>query len=140
MEPVIEIGQIEVLRRRLLQDADLSQFWDYYFTNFAENPRFTTMGDPSRNELLEEALGLVARKLFGRDAVRVNDLLLIEIPQFQLIHGSCSIDGCFAGVLYFPDMKAGVIAIVMGQDGQMMYARITAHLLESLAPPTSTVQ
>ena len=139
MKPGINREKVEVLKRRLRQDTELSQFWEYYFTHFAEQPSFHKMGSPCSNKVVEDRLRLVGQKLFGRDRILLEDLMLIEIPQFGLIHGACSLQGALASVLYFPEMKAGVIAVARS-NGQMTYARITEPALESLRPATRMIQ
>jgi hypothetical protein len=139
MMPGIDADQIVILKRRLRQDTNLDQFWKYYFDHFAEHPSFKTMGSPCCNEFVADRLRLVGQKLFGQDRILLNDLLLIEIPEFGLIHGVCSLQGSLASVLYFPEMKIGVIAVTR-PNGQMTYARITEPALESLRPATKMIQ
>jgi len=140
MKPGIDGGRIAILKKRLLQDTDLLQFWKYYFDNFAEHPRFKEMGSPCRNEFVTETLRVVGQKLFGRDSVVLNDFVLIEIPEFRLVHGCGSLQGRFTCVLYFYESKAGIVAVVTGPAGQMTFARITEATLESLKSATKRIQ
>jgi len=135
----INSERIETLKTRLLQDTDLSRFWNYYMTNFAEDPAFRSMGSPCRNQAIADSLQFVGQKLFGRDSALITDLSLIEMAGFHLVHGYCSLEGKLACVIYFTDAQAGVIAVSMSSDGQMTYARISHPSLQSLKPASPKI-
>jgi len=126
----INSERIETLKTRLLQDTALPRFWDYYMTNFAEDPAFRVMGSPCRNQAIENLLRFVGQKVLGRDSALITDLLLIDLAEFHLVHGCCSLEGRLTCVIYFTDVEAGVIAVSMSADGQMTYARISHPALQ----------
>jgi hypothetical protein len=57
---------------------------------------------------LEGLLEIVGRHVYGRAKVRVEDSLWIRLRDYDLIHGSCSIQNRLTTANYFPGLKLGV--------------------------------
>lgn len=140
MNTDIDAGQIETLKKRLLEDENLAVFWDYYFTHFAGLPSFAQMGRACENASVLELLKLVGKSISGKDEARVEEVLLTEVPEFGLVHGVCGLEGRMAAILYFPEMKAGVIAVAVGPGGRMAYARLQEPELEDIEAASERVQ
>jgi hypothetical protein len=140
MSQPMDVNKVKELKQRLVLDTELARFWDYFLSDFAENASFCEMGRKCENKTVEELIGVVGRQLFSQDTVAISDLQLVEIPELQLIHGACLLEGKMTGLLYFPQNKAGVVAVCMDMGGRMVFARITKTHLQNLKPASQQVQ
>ncbi|MBD2248454.1 hypothetical protein [Nostoc sp. FACHB-888] len=106
----MNIDQLQELKRKLTNDADLSDIWLFYMDHFADQPEFTDLGEPADNEYLDAVLQKTCQQMFDR-AIKISDFLLIYIARYHLFHGAFQIAGRIGGVIYFEDLKIGLIAV-----------------------------
>jgi hypothetical protein len=129
---------IETLRRRISTDQDLSSFWKYFLDNLANDPHFIDSGQPCEAPYLEDLLEMVGRHVYGKSKVRVADSLWIGLRDYDLIHGTCSIQNRMTGAIYFPGLKIGVAGFHTS-GSRMVYSRFSPPDLTRL-PVRGTVQ
>lgn len=106
----MNIDRLQELKRKLTNDADLSDIWLFYMDHFAVLPEFTDLGEPAYNEYLDAVLQKTCQQMFDR-AIKISDCLLIYIAQYHFFHGAFQIKGRIGGVIYFEDIKIGLIAV-----------------------------
>ncbi|MBC6432168.1 hypothetical protein FM036_15935 [Nostoc sp. HG1] len=106
----MNIDRLQELKRKLTNDADLSDIWLFYMDHFADHPEFTDLGEPADNEYLDAVLQKTCQQMFGR-AIKISDFLLIYIAPYNLFHGAFQVEGRIGGVIYFEDIKTGLIAV-----------------------------
>ncbi|MEH2198264.1 hypothetical protein [Nostoc sp.] len=106
----MNIDQLQELKRKLTNDADLSDIWLFYMDHFADQPEFTDLGELAYNEYLDAVLQKTYQQMFG-SAIKISDFLLIYIAPYHFFHGAFQVEGRIGGVIYFEDIKIGLIAV-----------------------------
>jgi hypothetical protein len=106
----MKIDRLQELKQKLTNDADLSRIWLFYMDHFADRPEFTDLGEPAGNEYLDAVLQKTCQQMFGR-AIKITDFFLIYIAKYHLFHGAFQVEGRIGGVIYFEDIKIGLLAV-----------------------------
>jgi hypothetical protein len=106
----MKIDRLQELKQKLTNEADLSNIWLFYMDNFADHPEFTELGEPTYNEYLDNVIQKTCQQMFGR-AIKISDFLLIYIAKYRLFHGPFLVERHIGGVIYFEDIKVGLIAV-----------------------------
>jgi hypothetical protein len=106
----MKFDRLQELKQKLTDEADLSDIWSFYMDHFADDPEFTELGEPVHNEYLDAVVHKTCQHLFG-DAIKIMDFLLIYIADYRLFHGPFQVQGRIGGVIYFEDLKIGLLAV-----------------------------
>jgi hypothetical protein len=106
----MKIERLLELKQKLTSVADLSNIWLFYMDNFADHPEFTDLGEPTYNEYLDGVIQKTCEQMFGR-AVKITDFLPIYIAEYGFFHAPFQIERRIGGVIYFDDLKIGLIAV-----------------------------
>ena len=106
----MKIERLQELKQKLTNEADLSHIWLFYMDHFADHPEFTELGEPANNEYLDAILHKNIEQIFGR-AITISNFFLIYIAKYQFFHGSFQVKGRIGGVIYFQDIKIGLLAV-----------------------------
>jgi hypothetical protein len=115
------------LRRRVALAENLSELWNYFMSDFIERPGFLECGRRIAVEQAIEVLDSTAGMMMDRPGpVPGRNLLLVELLEAGLIHGSGIYDGRLAAILFVPEYDVGTMAMY-GGGGQMKYARFWLH-------------
>src|SRR5262249_1237243 len=103
----------------------------FFLTNFGEQPGFMRLGEGSgRVPFLEQVLGEGGGQLFPKKAIPLGQMMLVRIPEDQFIHGTVTIEGRLASVLYFDDIHKGMLAILWSvSPPETKYVRFTGRAL-----------
>lgn len=106
----MKIERLQELKQKLVSEADLSEIWLFYMDNFADHQEFTDLGEPVHHEYISNVIHKTCHLGFGK-VKAIDGLLLIHIPQYQFIHGPFQYNRRIGGVIYFEDIKIGLIAV-----------------------------
>ncbi len=106
----MKIDRLQELKQKLTNEADLSHIWSFYMDHFADRPEFTDLGEPADNEYLDAVLHKTCQQMFG-SAIKITGFFLIYIPNYRLFHGPFQVEGRIGGMIYFEDIKIGLIAV-----------------------------
>jgi hypothetical protein len=106
----MNIDRLQELKQKLTSETDLSNIWVFYMDHFADHAEFTDLGEPAYNEYLDAVLHKTCQQMFGR-AIKINDFFLIYIAKYRLFHGAFLVEKRIGGVIYFEDIKIGLIAV-----------------------------
>ena len=106
----MKIARLQELKQKLTDVADLSDIWLFYMDHFADQAEFTDLGEPVYNEYLDAVLHKTCQQMFDR-AIKITNFFLIYIAPYNLFHGAFQVEGRIGGVIYFEDLKIGLIAV-----------------------------
>lgn len=84
--------------------------------------QFMDMGKPKKNKLLEAVIRKTVEEIHGTD---IQAIRLIFIRQYQFYHGSFIADFLPGTVIYFADIKMGLISMSRDLDGDSSFLRFT---------------
>ncbi len=124
----MEWQRLEQLRELLQNEEDFGKIFTFFFDHLGENEKFIQAGALAAPEFHEELLPIlenILKHMVNRD-VLVAQLLLTEIQAHRFYHGPCMSDAGFGCVLYFDDLKMGLMSLSPGLgSGMVHYARFT---------------
>ncbi|BAZ02924.1 hypothetical protein NIES37_69370 (plasmid) [Tolypothrix tenuis PCC 7101] len=106
----MNIDRLQELKQKLTHEADLSNIWLFYMDHFADHPQFTDMGEPTHNEYLDTVIHKTCHQMFGR-AIKITDFISIYLAKYHFFHGPFQAERRIGGVIYFEDIKIGLIAV-----------------------------
>ncbi|WP_017651760.1 hypothetical protein [Fortiea contorta] len=106
----MEIERLQELKQKLTNEADFSEIWSFYMDHFADHPEFTDLGRPAHNEYLDAVLNKTCQQMFGKP-IKITNFFLIYIAKYKLFHGPFQVEKRIGGVIYFEDIKVGLLAV-----------------------------
>ena len=106
----MNIERLQELKQKLINEKDLSQIWLFYMDHFADHQEFTNLGEPTHNYYLDVVLDKTCQQMFGR-AIMITNFFLMYIAEHQFFHGPFQVEGCIGGVIFFEDIKIGLLAV-----------------------------
>jgi hypothetical protein len=108
----MDLSLILVLKQKMKTATQLSEVWNYFLDHFGLNPDFVKLGRQTPGDpFLTAVLDAVGQQLYRKESVSITNMLWKELPDFQFLHGVCEMERKMANVLYFEDLKMGVVAI-----------------------------
>ena len=115
------------LRKKLLEEKDLSKVWTYFMDNYGENPDFHEQNIPSEpNELLNQFIVQIGEQIFQRSFKAVK-ITLFKVPNQHFIHGAVFFNGLPGNVIYFEDIHVGLLSVTKSLlTMETMFSRFTA--------------
>jgi len=131
---MMKAEHFSALKEKILGAENFNEVWEYFFDHFSDNPAFMNMGKKTQNALLRTILEEVGERLF-RQKVKVTNMMLTEILQHHFVHGACFVQGRLASVLYFEDVKVGMLSILSSaQKHEVSMIRFTGVELQGKGP------
>jgi hypothetical protein len=106
----MDLSRLQELKRRLVHDKDFMKVWEFFLDEFATDLAFIELGEPVRDEPLETTIAHVGLQMFPRDATATL-VRLIRLADQQFVHGNVNVAGRVGGVLYFEDIRVGLVAV-----------------------------
>ena len=129
----MEWQRLETLKQKLQHDDDFGAVWTYFFDHFGENAAFIDAGKlapAAMNEFIEPVIERTVGHILGRE-IMIIDLTLTEAPDQHFYHGPALTDAGLCVVMYFDDVKVGMISFTQGLgSGMMHYGRFTTLPVE----------
>ena len=119
-------AKLEQLRHKLLTEERFGDAWEYFLADVAEDDDFIRAGRAlmPASPLSRHLLGLLSRAS-GIDPDSI-EALLVEMPQFRFIHGSCKFSPTqVGGLIWFDDLELGLAAMMSLTTPEVTYARIS---------------
>jgi hypothetical protein len=102
--------KIETLKRALVDAKNLADVQEYFLTHFAEDDKFMDLGKPVYDAFLESVIDQVMEQVFESKVI-MRQVMLIKLPEYHFIHGSCVVEGRFLSVFYFEEVPIGMVAV-----------------------------
>jgi hypothetical protein len=133
----MDLSLLETLKQKLTTAKEFTPVFTYFLDHFGENPDFIALGERADSPFLEGVLAQIGKELFGKE-VRVEDVLLTRLAEQQFIHGACSLGGRLANVLYFEDVRMGLLVVIMSfGSSDTKLVRFTGKLLPGAPAPSA---
>ncbi len=130
----MNLQKLEDLKAMVQIDEDFGAIWKFFFDHFGEKPEFAATGKPAdaaMQSYLEPILEDICKRIANRE-VMVAEFMLSEVPGHGFYHGPCLTDAGIVVVMYFDDVKMGMVSLTPGiGSGMVHYARFTAVPVES---------
>jgi hypothetical protein len=116
---------IDRLKELLVTSSDLTEPLDYFLQHVITDPEIVRLSEPAVSSLLlNVTIGLVERHC-GQELVVLAPFFL-HAPAYQFWHGGCHLGAYVTHLLYFDDVKTGMLSIVRPQDtGNADYVRFS---------------
>jgi hypothetical protein len=116
---------IDRLKELLLTSVVLTDPLDYFLQHVLTDPEIVRSSEPAASSLLlNVTVGLVERHC-GQELVVLAPFFL-HAPAYQLWHGGCHLGSYVTHLVYFDDVKTGLLSIVRPQDtGNVDYVRFS---------------
>jgi hypothetical protein len=124
----MDLSGLSTLKQQLVDATDFAPVWDYFMTNFGEDPAFMALGERAHCPLLEAIIPHVGQSIFQKK-VPVANLLLTRLPEQQFIHGGFMLNGKLATVFYFEDLGVGLLTVALSFAGNTRLVRFTTRPL-----------
>lgn len=122
-------AKLEQLRHKLLTEERFGDAWEFFLGEVAEDDDFIRAGralDP-HSPKSRHLLGLLGRA--SATLPERIETLLVEMPQFRFVHGTCKFSATqVGGLLWFDDLECGLAAIMSLTSAEVTYARISTAL------------
>ncbi len=109
----MKIQRLRELKQKLIEEKDLSKIWLFFMDHFADHQAFTDLGEPAHYEYLDAVLQATCQQMFGKaiKTIKITNFCLIYIAEHQFFHGSFQVEGRIGGVIFFEDIKIGLLAV-----------------------------
>ena len=111
------------LENILKESDDFSEIFDYFLTNFAEQPAFTQQSKKFKSPLIKELVSQASAQIFNKIPIQITNLLLLNHERFGIIHGAGWVEAKLFNVFYCKRINKGLLVITTGKSTEM--ARIT---------------
>ena len=128
----MDISLLDTLRFKIATCKVLADAFEYFFDNFGEVPEFFSVGEPVDDQLLIQLLTHIGGALFRTKKVMLRATRLVRIAEYNFIHGGLTMNGAIANVIYFDDIRQGILAVHRPASGDSTeFVRFSAEMLPS---------
>ena len=108
---------IDRLKELMLKSADLTEPMNYFLQHVITDPEIVRASQPAASALLLHVILELVERHCGQE-VFVLAPFLLHVATHRLWHGGCHLGGYVTHVLYFDDIKTGILSIVRPQDAE----------------------
>lgn len=105
------------LKEVLARDEDPAPVSLRFFES-VEADRCTREGEPHQSDLLEETLAELGKEFLGQD--RIERVALRRVARERFVHGVVWVAGRPGALLYFEDIRVGVVSLVLDRIVQVV--------------------
>jgi hypothetical protein len=106
---------IDRLKELMVGTADFSEPLDYFLQHVITDAEIVRVSQPAASALLLHVILDLVERHCGQELFVLAPFFLHAAP-YRLWHGGCHLGGYVAHVLYFDDVKTGILSIVRPQD------------------------
>jgi hypothetical protein len=106
---------IDRLKELLLKSADLTEPMDYFLQHVITDAEIVRASQPAASALLLQVILELVERHCGQE-VFVLAPFFLHAASYQFWHGGCHLGGYVTHVLYFDDVKTGILSVVTPQD------------------------
>jgi hypothetical protein len=106
---------IDRVKELMLKSADLTEPMDYFLQHVITDAEIVRESQPAASALLLHVILELVERHFGQRLFVLAPFLL-HAAEYRLWHGGCHLGSYVTHVLYFDDVKTGILSIVKPQD------------------------
>jgi hypothetical protein len=106
---------IDKLKELMLQSANLTEPMDYFLQHVITDAEIVRASQPAASAMLLHVILELIERHCGQE-VFVLAPFFLHAASYQLWHGGCHLGGYVTHLLYFDDVKTGILSIVKPQD------------------------
>jgi hypothetical protein len=106
---------IDRLKELLIASKDLTQPMDYFLQHVINDAEIVRASQPAASALLLHVILELVERHCGQELFVLAPFML-HVATYRLWHGGCHLGGYVTHVLYFEDIKTGILSIVQPQD------------------------
>jgi hypothetical protein len=106
---------IDKLKELLIASKDLTEPMDYFLQHVITDAEIVRASQPAASAMLLHVILELVERHCGQE-VFVLAPFLLHAPSYQLWHGGCRLDGYVAHLVYFDNIKTGILSIAQPQD------------------------
>ncbi len=126
----MDLSLLETLRYKITTGKDFGEVFEYFFDHFGEAPDFFDVGELTEDRMLLSLLSHIGGTLFKTQRVTLDNMRLIEIKEYDFIHGALTINGAMASVIYRTDLQQGILSVYRpGKNAHTDFVRFSAEML-----------
>lgn len=125
----MNLARLLTLKEKLVNAVEFKPVLNYFLDHFGEHPDFLDLGRKVEDPLLECLIEAAGESLFSRP-VKLQDLILVQIPIHRFVHGAFTLGGLPANVIYFQDIRQGMLSVMgKGPDGMVHFVRFCGEVM-----------
>ena len=106
---------IDRLKELLITSKDLTEPMDYFLQHVITDAEIVRASQPAASAILLHVILELVERHFGQEPFVLAPFFL-HAAAYQLWHGGCHLGGYVTHLLYFDDVKTGMLSIVKPQD------------------------
>jgi hypothetical protein len=125
---MLDLAKLADLKRLLVEGTDFFAIYAYFMDNFGENPEMLKLGSELRDPTFVAVLEKIGAQMLENKA-RIEQPLLLRLPEHKLIHGGFMFGKHFGCVFYFEDLEKGLAVFGSMEGGPSQIARFSLTTL-----------
>jgi len=106
---------IDSLKELIVRTVDFTEPLEYFLQHVITDAEIVCASQPAPSALLVHVILELVERHCGQELFVLAPFFLHAAP-YRLWHGGCHLSGYVAHVLYFDDVKTGILSIVRPQD------------------------
>lgn len=129
----MKLKRLQQLKRKLIQEKDLSKIWSFYMDEFADRPEFIEVGEPKQSAFLEAVVPQICQQMFGKK-VKITGFLSIYIAEYNFFHAPFQAEGRIGGLIYFEAESIGLLAVSgkFPATDEVKYSRFSSAIKQKI--------
>ncbi|MBL8150467.1 MAG: hypothetical protein JNN15_11130 [Blastocatellia bacterium] len=124
--------KIDTLKEKALTCEKFKDVWNYFLDNLSESTEFYDAGKVSSSKILTILLEVLRNEFFPNK--KIKKLLIVELKNFNFIHGTCMISDRLVGFIFFKEINLAMFCLVRPGDDSTIFYRISYEEIEKGKP------
>jgi hypothetical protein len=108
---------IDRLKELLITSKDLTEPMDYFLQHVITDAEIVRASQPAASAMLLHVILELVERHCGQELFVLAPFFL-HAGMYRLWHGGCHLGGYVTHLLYFDDVKTGMLSILMPQDAE----------------------
>ena len=132
---MFDLDKLYELREKMVICKNLHEINVFFMDYFGENPEFIAIGAPPKDtEFMETLIAEAVSKIFNTNKIVLSHRAFVHIEEYEFIHGCFFGNGKPMSILYFEDLKLGVLCVLESffGSGEIKYSRFMAATQEEI--------